>query len=85
MTTTNPLTLEMREFLHNEVKTICDCLSVHDVRIVEGKVRNIVIFDCVHPYSSNISEKELKQKLDELVKSKYPSFDINVTIDKCYV
>ena len=85
VSTTNPLAIEMREFLHREIKTICECLSVHDVRIVEGKVRNIVIFDCVHPFTSKLTEKELKQKLDELVKSKYPSFDIVVTIDRCYL
>lgn len=85
VSTTNPLAVEMRAFLHDNVKSINDCLSVHDVRIVEGKVRNIVIFDCVMPYSVKMSEKDLKQRLDELVKSFYPSFDIVVTIDRCFV
>ena len=85
VSTTNPLAVEMREFLHHNVKTICNSLSVHDVRIVEGKVRNIVIFDCVLPYGECLTEKELKQKLDELVKSKDPSFDIVVTIDRTFV
>ena len=85
VSTTNPLAVEMREFLHHNVKTICNSLSVHDVRIVEGKVRNIVIFDCVLPYGECLTEKELKQKLDELVKSKDPSFDIVVTIDRAFV
>ncbi len=84
VSTTNPLAVEMRDFLHNNVKTIDENLSVHDVRIVEGKVRNIVIFDCVLPFNSNLTEKELKQNLDKLIKSKYPSFDINVTIDRCF-
>ena len=83
--TTNPLAVEMRKFLHDNVCCIDKCLSVHDVRIVEGKVRNIAIFDCVIPYNSNLTEKEVKQKLDELVKSKDPSFDIVVTIDRSFV
>ena len=85
VSTTNPLAVEMRAFLHDNVKSINDCLSVHDVRIVEGKVRNIVIFDCVMPYSVKMNEKDLKQRLDDLVKSYYPSFDIVVTIDRCFV
>ena len=85
VSTTNPLAVEMRKFLHDNVCSIDKCLSVHDVRIVEGKVRNIAIFDCVIPYNSNLTEKEVKQKLDELVKSKDPSFDIVVTIDRSFV
>lgn len=85
VSTTNPLAVEMREFLHQNVKTICDSLSVHDVRIVEGKFRNIVIFDCVLPYGEVMTEKELKLRLDELVKSSYPSFDTVVTVDRSFV
>ena len=85
VSTTNPLAIKMREFLHDNVKTICECLSVHDVRVVEGTVRNIAIFDCVLPYNSKLSEKELISKLDELVKSCDPSFDIVVTIDRSYI
>ncbi len=85
VSTTNPLAVEMREFLHQNVKEINECLSVHDVRIVEGKVRNIAIFDCVLPYNVKISEKELISKLDQLVKSHNPSFDVVVTIDRSFV
>ena len=85
VSTTNPLAVEMRKFLHDNVKSVDESLSVHDVRIVEGKFRNIVIFDCVLPYNSSLSEKELKYKLDELVKSKDSSFDIVVTIDRSFV
>ncbi len=85
VSTTNPLAVEMRKFLHDNVKLVDETLSVHDVRIVEGKSRNIVIFDCVLPYSSNLTEKDLKQRLDDLVKSNYPSFDTVVTVDRSYV
>lgn len=84
VSTTNPLAVEMRKFLTEKVTTVNEKLSVHDVRIVEGKSRNIAIFDCVMPHELPFTEKELKQRLDELVKSKYPSFDTNVTIDKIF-
>lgn len=85
VSTTHPLTLEMREFIAVGVKTINENLSVHDIRIVEGKVRNIVIFDCVVPYNLKMTEQEVKEKLTELIKSKYESFDAVITIDKSYV
>jgi divalent metal cation (Fe/Co/Zn/Cd) transporter len=85
VSTTHPLTLEIREFIAVGVKTINENLSVHDIRIVEGKVRNIVIFDCVLPYNLKMSEAEVKDKLTALIKSKYESFDAVITIDKCYV
>lgn len=85
VSTTHPLTLEMREFIAVGVKKINENLSVHDIRIVEGKVRNIVIFDCVVPYNLKMTEQEVKEKLTELIKSKYESFDAVITIDKSYV
>ncbi|MBR6737058.1 MAG: cation transporter [Clostridia bacterium] len=84
VSTTNPLAVEMRDYLTSNVSAVNDKLSVHDVRIVEGKYRNIVIFDCVMPHSVPFTEKELKLRLDELVKLKYPSFDTVVTIDKVF-
>ena len=85
VSTTNPLAVKMRKFLHENVKSIDENLSAHDVRVVEGKLRNIVIFDCVLPYSVNMTEKELISKLDELVKSYDKSFDIVVTVDRNFV
>ena len=85
VSTTNPLAVEMRNFLHNEVKTVNENLSVHDVRIVDGKYRNIVIFDCVMPYNLEMSEQEVKEGLIKLIKDNYPKFDAVITIDKLYL
>ncbi len=85
VSTTNPIALEMRDYLSCGVKRISPDLSVHDVRIVDGKYRNIVIFDCVMPYNFDMSEAKLRTELDCLVKENYPKFDIVVTIDKNYL
>ena len=75
---------EMKAFLSTSCKTIDERLSIHDVRIVKGLERNIAVFDLVIPFSVSISEKEVKNKLGEMVKTKYPLFDINVTIERDY-
>ncbi|MBE5743203.1 MAG: cation transporter [Clostridiales bacterium] len=85
VSTTNPIALEIRDYLACNVKKISPELSVHDVRIVDGKYRNIVIFDCVMPYNFDMSEVKLREELDCLVKETYPKFDTVVTIDKNYL
>ncbi len=85
VSTTNPIAIELTNYLKENVKKISSELSVHDVRIVDGKYRNIVIFDCVMPYNFKMSEAKLREELDCLVKENYPKFDIVVTIDKNYL
>lgn len=85
VSTTNPLAVEMREFLHLAVKKVDENLSVHDVRTVDGKQRNIVIFDCVVPFNLNKTDKEIKEELCKVIKESYPKFDAVITIDKSYV
>ncbi len=85
VSTTNPLAVEMREFLHLAVKKVDENLSVHDVRTVDGKQRNIVIFDCVMPFNLNKTEQEIKDGLCKVIKESYPKFDAVITIDKSYV
>ena len=84
ISTQNKLAVEVREYVTNNVPTINEHLSAHDVRLCEGKNRNIVIFDCVMPYSLTLSEKEVKEKLLNLVREKYEGFDIVVTFDRYF-
>ena len=85
VSTTNPLAVEMRNFLHDNVKKVHKALSVHDVRVVDGKFRNIVIFDCVMPYNCELSECDVKDGLIKLIKESYPKFDAVITIDKLFL
>ncbi len=84
VSTTNPLAVEMREFLHLSIKKVDSCLSVHDVRIVDGKFRNIVIFDCVMPFNLDKTEQQVKDGICKIIKENYPKFDAVITIDKSY-
>lgn len=75
---------ELKEFISKKIKTINEKLTIHDLRIVYGVERNIVIFDVVAPYDKTLTEKNLKEKITELIKEKYPKFDTNITIDRAY-
>lgn len=81
----NEYVKELREFLVENVKKINDKLTVHDVRVVEGIERDIVIFDCVLPYDVTLSEKELKQSLSKMITKAYPRLTVNITVDRSFV
>ncbi|MCI8521549.1 MAG: cation transporter, partial [Clostridia bacterium] len=49
---------ELREWISEQIKFLDARLSIHDLRIVKGKNRMNVIFDCVVPNDMQIGEKE---------------------------
>lgn len=81
----NAFVTEIRNWLSTNLKDINDKLTVHDVRVVEGVERSIVIFDCVVPYDVGYDEKTLINVIDEKIKSTYPKLDSVITIDRSYV
>ncbi len=84
ISTRDELITELKEYISNAVNNINDALSIHDVRIVRGVDRNIVLFDLVIPFGIKLDEVEIVKNLDNKVKEVYPTFDANVTIDKNY-
>ncbi len=75
---------ELRRYIEEKIIEIDERLSVHDVRVVYGIDRNIVIFDMVVPFSLSKDDKLLKEEITLKIKENYPSFDTNITIDKSY-
>ncbi len=82
ISTKDELLTELKLYIAKKVKTIDEKITIHDLRIVRGIERNIAVFDIVLPFSVKMEEKEVKEKIDLLIKENYPSFDTNITIDK---
>ncbi len=82
ISTKDELLNEMKEYISSSVKTISEKATIHDLRIVRGIERNIAVFDLLLPYSVKISEKQIKEETALFVKEKYPSFDVNIKIDR---
>lgn len=77
--TTNRLHRQMADFLRN----IDPALSLHDFRLVPGKDRTNLIFDCVLP--AGFKDKHaLYQSLSAYAKSLNPSYDVVVQFDTDY-
>ena len=77
--TTNRLHRQMADFLRN----IDPALSLHDFRLVPGKDRTNLIFDCVLP--AGFKDKHaLYQSLAAYAKSLNPTYDVVVQFDTDY-
>lgn len=77
-------TNELRMWISLKIKEIDERLTIHDLRVVRGKTHTNVIFDCVVPYDTGMEEKEIKKKIDEMVREQYPDHYCVITVDRSY-
>lgn len=82
--TSDELVGNLRQWLGEAVKEIDERLSVHDLRMVPGQTHTNMIFDCVVPYEFFLSDKEVKQRIQDLVTEEYPGYLCVITVDKSY-
>lgn len=79
--THNPLLEDLKKHLKIILFVIDPDLTAHDIRIVPGTTHSNLIFDVVKPFSSKLSDSELKKKIDSAVKIKFPNVNTVVTVD----
>ena len=82
--TTDPKVCEFRSWITENISRIDNRLSVHDIRMVKGNTHTNVIFDCVLPVDSKMSDNELKEKVSAAVKEKFPDYRCVISIDRGY-
>ena len=83
--TNDPKVRDMRHWIDLAVKGIDPALSIHDLRCVPGPTHTNVIFDCVRPAGFALSASELRKRISELVRERYPRAICKITIDESYV
>ncbi len=83
--TDDPEVADMRNWINQAVKVIDGRLSIHDLRCVPGLTHTNVIFDCVRPADLGLSEGQLKRRITDVVRSKYPRAVCKITVDNDYV
>lgn len=74
----------LRHWLAKEVKKVHEELTIHDLRVVPGETHTNIIFDCVVPRGLGISDEEIKEAIDLLVKETYPAYYCVITVDHSY-
>lgn len=75
----------VRTWIEDQVRTIDERLSVHDVRVAPGPTHTNVIFDCVKPCEVPIPDDDLRARIRAQVKSVHPEYVCKITIDDDYV
>ena len=83
--TDDPRVAELRAWVSGLVKEIDPSLSIHDFRMVPGESHTNLIFDCVLPYSVDMTEEELRKTIGEKVWETYPNYFCVVQVDRSYV
>ncbi len=83
--TDDPLTNELKAFIHNILKEVNEQLTMHDFRIVPGETHTNIIFDVVVPFQVKETNQELLDDLIHRVREKKgKSYYLVVTFDRAY-
>lgn len=85
ISTTSPITADLRSWIAEEIKQIDHRLTIHDLRIVPGPSHTNIIFDCLAPQSLAMSNSVLASTIATLLQKKDPSYRIFITVDRSYV
>lgn len=71
----------MYDFLKALVAELDPVLSIHDFRMVAGPTHTNLIFDVVVPHKYHLSDEEVREKINQLVKEKNTSYETVMNID----
>ena len=80
--TDNKTVNEARAFVTSSVKSISESLSIHDFRMVRGNTHTNLIFDLAVPFDFSISDRDLINTINTIVKEKNPNYYTVINIDK---
>lgn len=75
---------EMHNNIAKLLKTIDECITIHDFRMIKGPTHTNLIFDAVVPHDFRMKDEEIKQKIEDLIHSTYENCYAVVKIDKLY-
>ena len=75
---------ELRCYITEILDGIGEDITMHDLRIVPGSTHTNVIFDCVLPRASKMSEAEFKCYVSRAVTQKYTDHFCVITVDRSF-
>ena len=79
-------TMRMKDLVSKKIKEELDeIISIHDFRMVKGPSHTNVIFDAVIPPKYKMSEKEVEDKIKELVSRNFKNHFAVVKVESTYI
>lgn len=67
------------------VKRINENLTIHDFRMVEGPTHTNLIFDVVVPFDVKLSDREVTERIEQIVQEKWCNYFVVLNVDHSYV
>ena len=75
---TNRLRTQVRQLLHK----VYPQASLHDFRVVWGVTHSNIVFDVAVPFSLKESDQQIKDRIDQAVKTLDPNYRTVLTVDR---
>lgn len=82
--TDDELTVSTREKVAELVRALDPTITIHDFRMVVGQTHTNLIFDMVIPFGFRLSDAQIADEMDRLVKIISPDYNAIINIDKSY-
>ena len=79
------ITGDIRHWLSQQIADIDPCLSIHDLRVVQGPSHTNLVFDCVVPHAFTGNLSALRQQICDTVQKSYPNYYCVINFDRSYV
>lgn len=80
---------EVIDAIHNKlilkIKEIDEKISIHDFRMVQGSTHTNLIFDAVVPHNFKMTDKEVKEAIEKVIKDTWENYYPVVKVEKSYV
>ena len=85
VTLDDPRVGELRALAQQAAEAIHPRMSIHDLRFVHGSRQTKVVFDCVVPYDLTMSGREIRKRIDQAVRDRYPECFCVITLEHGFV
>ena len=83
--TDNAVTSKVRDDVAEAVKLLGDNVTIHDFRLVPGDSHTNLIFDVVVPHEIKMSDKEIKDKVRNIISENFRYCNAVVNVDRPFV
>lgn len=81
----NESTKKTREQVAQLITQLDKQATIHDFRMVPGPTHTNLIFDVVVPHNIKLDDKQIKEKVQQIISDNYENHFVVLTIDRSYI
>jgi cation diffusion facilitator family transporter len=77
--------IQMRRQIEEKIKSISSQITIHDFRVIKGPTHTNVVFDAVVPYEFVLSDEEVKEQIENMIKTTWEHCYPVIKVDKSFI